>query len=569
MWDVAIIGGGPAGSTCGSILKRYAPGKRVLILEREKFPREHVGESQLPPINQILVEMGVWDKIEAANFPIKVGATYRWGNTNDLWDFELFPASEFRDEPRPAKFEGQRTKTAFQVDRAVYDQILLDHAKELGCEVREETRVVEVLHSGDRVDGLRLDGGEIVEARHYVDASGGSGIIRRTMGVELDEPGGLKNIAIWDYWQNAEWAISIGVGGTRVQVMSLGYGWLWFIPIGPTRSSLGLVVPAEYYKKSGMKPKEIYEKAIREDPLVRSLIENATPEGQMRTTKDWNFVAKRMSGENWMLAGESAGFADPILAAGMTLAHAGAREAAYTILALDRGSHPAEWLKEQYRENQASRIYQHIRFANFWYHANGCFTDLKAYTSEIARDAGLELDPNEAFQWLGTGGFVFEKVFNGLAGFPLGAVKDIVELFLQKEASLKSAEFNYFTMNLEGAQREKYALYGNGRVEAQERLVRDGKTLPFSGMYYVLAQIISQNGGIDYIVGAMVHAILERGVAKDPDAAMEFGMPYLESMVRDGWVTGEYIEGGPTLEYDLPRFASSIHVNRDMPVPSA
>ena len=77
-YDVAIIGGGPAGSTLGTLLRKYDGDLSVLILERERFPREHVGESQLPPISAILDEMGCWDKIEAANFPVKIGATYRW-----------------------------------------------------------------------------------------------------------------------------------------------------------------------------------------------------------------------------------------------------------------------------------------------------------------------------------------------------------------------------------------------------------------------------------------------------------------------------------------------------------
>jgi N-acetyl-anhydromuramyl-L-alanine amidase AmpD len=84
MRDVIFIGGGPAGSTGSCLLKKYKPDMDVLVLEREKFPREHVGESQLPPISAILDEMGCWDKVEAADFPIKIGATYRWGNTTDL-----------------------------------------------------------------------------------------------------------------------------------------------------------------------------------------------------------------------------------------------------------------------------------------------------------------------------------------------------------------------------------------------------------------------------------------------------------------------------------------------------
>src|SRR5690606_6342946 len=99
--DVAIIGGGPAGSTCAGLLRRHAPELSVHVFERERFPREHVGESQLPPIAPILHELGCWDAVETAGFPIKVGATYRWGNSDRLWDFEFIPMAGYVEEPRP------------------------------------------------------------------------------------------------------------------------------------------------------------------------------------------------------------------------------------------------------------------------------------------------------------------------------------------------------------------------------------------------------------------------------------------------------------------------------------
>ena len=81
--------------------------------------------------------MGVWDAVEAADFPIKIGASYTWGRDNDRWDINFYPIEKWRDEPRPAKFEGQRRHTAFQVDRSIYDKILLDHAQSQGAEVRQ------------------------------------------------------------------------------------------------------------------------------------------------------------------------------------------------------------------------------------------------------------------------------------------------------------------------------------------------------------------------------------------------------------------------------------------------
>src|SRR5580692_1733801 len=116
--DVAIIGGGPAGATVGTLLRKYNPSLRVAIFERTQFPRDHVGESQLPVISSVLDEMGVWGKVESAGFPIKVGATYRWGRTDDLWDLDFLHGAKFESLERPGKWIGQRRLTAFQVDRA-------------------------------------------------------------------------------------------------------------------------------------------------------------------------------------------------------------------------------------------------------------------------------------------------------------------------------------------------------------------------------------------------------------------------------------------------------------------
>lgn len=235
-YDVVIIGGGPGGSTTASLLLQYQPTLKVLIAERERFPREHVGESQLPQIGSVLDEMGIWDEVERAGFPVKIGATFRWGQQKELWDFNLVPPEAFEGQPRPGKFEGVRRGTAFQVDRAKYDDMLLRHAQKQGCDVMEGIAVREVLHADDEVQGLRLSNGETVTGRSYVDASGHVGILRRAMGVEIDCPTLLKNIAIWDYWTNTAWAETIGSGGTRVQIISVGFGWLWFIPITPTKT---------------------------------------------------------------------------------------------------------------------------------------------------------------------------------------------------------------------------------------------------------------------------------------------------------------------------------------------
>ena len=568
--DVAIIGGGPAGSTAGSLLKKYMPELEVAIFERESFPRDHVGESQLPPISYVLDEMGCWDQVEAAGFPIKVGATYRWGSSPELWDFNFVPPKDFRDDPRPARFEGQRRLTAFQVERARYDQILLRHAESLGCTVREATKVAEVTREGDKVTGLTLDDGSQVEARFYLDGSGGTGFLRRAMGVGTNVPTRLKNVAFWDYWENAEWAVSIGTGGTRVLVLSIGTGWIWFIPLGPTRTSIGYVCPAEHAKTCGMSPAELYDWALAQEPLIQKLTANATRENEVQATRDWSFLADRMAGENWMLIGESAGFADPILAAGLTLTHAGAREAAYVVLSLLREEHDPDWLKTNYQETQATRIGQHIRFADFWYSANGQFTELQDYTQEIARDAGLELSAEEAFQWLGTGGFIHDiSGQSGIGGFDLIALKGIADFFAEGETEWQLNAYNCFRLDLEGAEQSDLPLFQGGRIKRTACFRRDGRQLPVAGAFALTIELLRRTEDIVEIYKGAVAFAQKHKIAASPRLAAEKVLEALETMVADGWVAGRLDPDKPRLTLKTGKEGALIHGNHDLQPASA
>jgi len=574
-FDVAIIGGGPAGSTAGTLLRKYNPKARVVILEKEKFPREHVGESQLPPIGPILEEMGVWDKVEAANFPIKIGATYRWGQSDQLWDFEFVPPSQFRDEPRPAKRQGFRRLTAFQVDRAVFDEILLDHAAEYGCEVREETTVREVLREGDRVAGLEVERHgkvERIEAAHYLDCSGDNAVLRRAFGVEIEAPTKLKNMAMWDYWENAKWAVEIGVGGTRVQVISVDYGWLWFIPLSPTRTSLGLIVPIEYYKKSGKSAEELYERAIQDAPRISELIQGATREGVVRKTRDWSYIAEKLTGENWFLVGQSAGFSDPILAAGMTLAHSGARHVAYILLEAMKPAGEARldigWLKRHYDESQRKRIQQYIRFAEYWYAANGQFPNLREFAADIAKSSGLNLNPAQAFRWLSFGGFNHDDFLGpGVATLDVMAVKEVTKLFSGgTEQVWEINKCSRFRLNLIGARKDQVPVFHMGKITKAGCYVRGAASIPFAGFFRVVCELLQQPLSATQLMQAIKHRYETKAKMTGMKPADFLGqvLSTLETMLVDGWVTGIDDPAERKLSFQPKDYLeSNLHWNRD------
>ncbi|MDR3690606.1 MAG: NAD(P)/FAD-dependent oxidoreductase [Fimbriimonas sp.] len=560
-YDVLIIGGGPAGSSVGALLRRYNPSLKVLIIERERFPRDHVGESQLPAICSVLNEMGAWDKVEAAGFPIKVGSTYRWGRTDDLWQVN-FLQEDIEDRPRPGQYRGQRARTAFQVDRSIYDKILLEHAQSMGCEVIQNAKVTEILRDGDCITGVKtapsdptdVQAGEsvpeLLTARYYVDASGGSGILRRAMDVQIESPSTLRNIALYDYWQDAEWAETIGKHGTRAQIMSIGWGWLWFIQITQTRTSIGLVTPAEYYKSCGKKPEDLYMEAVSIEPRISKLVQSARCEHKFHATKDWNYLTDRLAGDNWFLVGDACGFADPILTAGMTLAQVSARKVAYTIIELDRKEVDEAWLKTEYTRTHRSNIYQHIRFAEYWYSANGCFTDLQDNCRQIAADAGLDLSPDAAFRWLGTGGFASDVLASEDANiFGLRMAKVIAGRFGGAPAGWEVVKKNKFQMNLAGTTRDTMAIYLDGRVNAVNCLRRGNKALPLVGNNQMIYSILKFESDATTVGQLMANHISKNpGLFPEPQRAFDKGLEVLETMIVDGWVTASINKKRPFLD---------------------
>ncbi|MCB9845367.1 MAG: tryptophan 7-halogenase [Phycisphaeraceae bacterium] len=548
-YDVAIIGGGPSGTTAGSLLKKYDPALRAVILEKERFPRPHIGESQLPALAPVLDEMGVWDKVEAAGFPIKLGGSFTWGSDQESWDFNFYPEELFQDEPRPARYQGQRLFTAFQVERAIYDTILLRHAESLGVEVREATMVRDVKREGDRITGFELDSGETITARHYLDGSGSPAVLRRAMGVVSVAPRELRNIAIWDYWENAEWAVHIGIGGTKIQVRSLPYGWIWFIPLGPTRTSVGLVCPSEYYKQRGLSSSELYHAALKEQPQIAHLLRNATARGDVETTKDWSHLSERLVGENWFLIGEACGFADPILSAGMTLAHQSARHAAYTILELDRGELDAAWLRSWYNERNRLNIGQHIRFAQFWYASNGCFKDLKENCRKIADEAGMSLSPKEAWEWLARGGFSADNIGLARAGsFNVAGSKRMVEHFFGQALTYSLEDYNRFELNLQGAKAGFAGSLIKGRIKKVPCYRRDGRMLPRAADYGIVLSALERTSDGQGIMDFIRGTVGVRLAPTDRQTLLLRALQALEAMIHDGWVTTGFDPRRPKIE---------------------
>ncbi|MEX2219971.1 MAG: FAD-dependent oxidoreductase [Phycisphaerales bacterium] len=567
-FDVAIIGGGPGGSTTGSLLKKYNPALRVAILEREVFPREHIGESQLPPIGRILHEMGAWDKVEGAGFPIKLGATYTWGKTTEPWVFGFVPFSEVRDDPRPAPYGGWRARATMQVDRAIYDDVLLKHAASLGCVVREGTRVASVEHDTDAVTALVLEGGERVTARYYVDASGNAAVLRRDLGVTIDAPTLLRNVAFWSYWERPELNAPIWEGeATRIQIRSLPYGWVWYIALSKHRTSVGIVCPAEYYRTCGKRPEQLYHDSLALEKQVSGWIAGGAMEGGIRSTTDWSFIAERALGPNWFLCGEALGFADPILSAGMTLTHTCAQHLAYTILELDRGQLDPAWLREQYSEVQRRRVVQHMRFAEYWYAGNGFFTAVRENCAAIAKESGLPMTPGAAFRWLSNGGVDDIVGQAAIGGVDMAGVKQLQWRFSEPEEAVgfMVSGKNRFALNLKDAREASVQHLQDGRIMPVRALRRGPNQLPLIGGYGMVVEALRMPQTAAGLTGALVRLVTQHYPGPARQQAYNLAIQCLEVMASNGWVECSTVPGEPTLDVEAPREGLLIYTESSGP----
>ena len=315
-YDVVIIGGGPAGSSAATMLAKV--GRKVLVLEKSKFPRFHIGESLLPYNRAVFEELGVWEKIENAGFVVKRGAQF-WmgdGSRHNRLDFSQGAFTEFPE--------------ARQVERAVFDQILLDHAREAGAQVREECTVTSHhVHAGGVDVTFRNSGGEeTVRASFLIDASGLANLTANAG--SLREPyEGHRKLAIFSHFTDVEMPGGDETGD--ILIVRRANSWFWLIPLAGGKTSVGLVIDAADYQKLGRKPREVFEDAVATTAAVRDRFRHAEALEEMRVTADFSYRNRSLVGERVVRAGDAAGFIDPIFSSGVMLAMTSGVDAAKAV----------------------------------------------------------------------------------------------------------------------------------------------------------------------------------------------------------------------------------------------
>jgi flavin-dependent dehydrogenase len=352
MYDVAIIGGGPAGSMVAALLARAR--RRVIVFEREKFPRFHIGESLLPFSMKAFARIGLHGKFSRAGFLKKYGGEIIGACSDTGTKFY------FKDGYR------SQTDHAYQVTRGDFDKVLLDHAAESGAEVCEETTVDGVEFSNDAVDlAVRSNGtSHSTRARYLVDASGRTSVVGRQFKIKKSYEH-LQKLSIFAHYDGV-WRPE-GIDGTLTVLIRAVDRWFWLIPLTSERTSVGVVLDSETFRKSKLSSEDFLKQALAEQPAIAKRMTNARRASKVHVEADFSYRSAHLHGDRWLLTGDAAGFIDPIFSSGVFLAVYSGEKCADALNEVLDHPRKAKRLFAKYERsvNRAMDVY--LRFVNAWY----------------------------------------------------------------------------------------------------------------------------------------------------------------------------------------------------------
>jgi len=362
--DVVVVGGGPSGSTTATLLAQH--GHRVLVIEKTKFPRFHIGESLMPDSYWTFKRLNMLEKLKKSCFVKKYSVQFVSSSGRESAPF-------YFDEMNP-----HESSQTWQVLRSEFDELLLNNAAEHGAEVWQESLVEEVLFDrpvrrgeepgaagGDepRATGVtvRRGGGlpQRISANVVVDATGTSAVLQKKLGIRRADPN-LRKAAIFGHYRGARREPGKDEGATLVLNIQGQAGWFWYIPLADDIMSVGAVGDIDYLIKGRGTPEQTLEEEIQRCPTLGPRLEKATRVSPVHVLSDFSYGATRCAGAGWVLVGDALAFLDPIYSSGVFLALKSGELAADAIhAALEANDLSAEklgaWGQDYYKGVQAIR----------------------------------------------------------------------------------------------------------------------------------------------------------------------------------------------------------------------
>ncbi len=348
-YDAVVIGGGPAGSSAAAALAEA--GKSVLLLERQPAGRFHVGESLIPETYWSLKRLGLVDRLNETGFVKKYSVQFvgSMGKESAPFYFDL------DDDGRPNNKEGTQT---WQVERGLFDRMVMERAEELGAVVRTDAHVLDVLWDGEPLDAdgkintharaagvkVKFGRGDAAFTREIasdvlLDATGQTAFLGRRLGTMQADPH-LKKGTLWSYWESAERSDDPREDGCTVIIQGKDKKtWFWYIPLGDGITSVGCTGDMSHmFGPHRSSTTDTYESEIAAAPGIARRLANATRVRDVFTTKDFSYYSGVGAGHGWALVGDAFGFIDPVYSSGVFLAlDSGLRGGAAAAAALAAG----------------------------------------------------------------------------------------------------------------------------------------------------------------------------------------------------------------------------------------
>ena len=310
-FDVIVMGGGPAGSSVAGILARE--GRQVILFEKEVFPRHHIGESLMTDTYWTFRRLGLLEKLKESPFVRKYSVQFANSAGKESRPFYFFEAVH------------HESAVTWQVTRAQFDHLLLNHAAEQGATVHQGVLVKQVLFEGDRAVGVEVQMQDGTREKFYanvvVDATGQTAMLSNRFRWRVRDPN-LKKAVLYSYFKGAHREPDLNGGATLVLRTELGSnGWFWYIPLENDITSVGIVADPEYLLKGrGQDLAKIFQEEIDKCEPCRKRVAEGTRVDKIYSILDYSYRSKQNAGNGFILIGDAYGFLDPIYSSGVLLA---------------------------------------------------------------------------------------------------------------------------------------------------------------------------------------------------------------------------------------------------------